>query len=876
MRVGEEKELTIEDFFELCEEGGTYRIDTPDGWKDISFLIKKKNKECYITFLEGGTFELGSSSDHYLLTDKGWKRTEDTDIQNDTVRTKDGFKKIVAKEYIGVRDTFDLGVSSPEHRYYSNGIISHNTGKSFSAKAVANSYEMPLLRLDLGAMFGSRVGESERRIRDALKCAESVAPCLIGNTEILLNDGSIKTIEELYCGHNKTLQVWSCNKKTYEKEIDGVRAITKRKVPKINIIFTATGQIGVTPEHKMLIIRGGNLVEVESQNIKKGDFIASFKRMPKIGYVPDLLDFLPGDSRIYSKKLFYGLQNKSNKNKWRGRRYRKSYYVYKNELDDKSRLDKIEKIEIGGGGFRSSRLDVTNTSLNPKVAYVLGLIDSDGYISKKTTTIGFNNTCYELHVALRNIISKNFNVIPKTYSQSSHRRRQYLNGESENPYYKKIYVSYFSNKILKNLFIGLKNKLSTMEDIYITEYLKGYFDGDGCITFDKRKQSRVVYCTYSNKQRILIRNLLRKLGFITYDNQNDQNVYITSQSQIEKFVDLIFSNHPEKINKMEKMFIKNNYSDSNRYYGLPLGSGLKKCLKKNDIKTHKISGIYSSSIHRLCQESNRVSEYQRKKIAAAIVDEDDPIKQLLESDLIGIKVLDIQEEKKETDVFDLCCVKNHNFIANNLLSRNCLLWLDELEKGVSGSASSAHTDGGTTARVVSTLLTWMQEKRESVFIIATANNITDIPPELMRAGRFDEIFFIDLPDHAERADIAAKLLRRKKRNPKLFDTKKIALACENYVGAEIEKAIDNALFICYHENKRKMKTEDICQAFSKFVPLSKSRKVEIDAMREWAKNGGAVIANSAKAIKRRRPKQISLDLGRPEEIEEKSVEEMII
>jgi ATP-dependent 26S proteasome regulatory subunit len=176
-----------------------------------------------------------------------------------------------------------------------------------------------------------------------------------------------------------------------------------------------------------------------------------------------------------------------------------------------------------------------------------------------------------------------------------------------------------------------------------------------------------------------------------------------------------------------------------------------------------------------------------------------------------------------------------------------ILWLDEIEKGISGASSSSHTDGGTTARVVSTLLTWMQEKKHPVFVIATANKTSDIPPEFMRAGRFDEVFFLDLPNSFERADIAGKILNRKKRDPKKYDLLSISKSCDGYVGAEIEKAIDNALFLCYHNNKMELTTELICSEFSKFIPLSKSRKEEIDAMREWAKTGGAIIANSSEA-----------------------------
>jgi len=184
----------------------------------------------------------------------------------------------------------------------------------------------------------------------------------------------------------------------------------------------------------------------------------------------------------------------------------------------------------------------------------------------------------------------------------------------------------------------------------------------------------------------------------------------------------------------------------------------------------------------------------------------------------------------------------------------CLLWCDEIEKGISGAQSSGVTDSGVSARVMATLLTWMSEKEDPVFIVATANNVSRIPPEFMRAGRFDEIFFLDLPDENQRADVASKLLSRKKRDPEKFDLLKIAQSCNNYTPVEIEKAIDNALFIAYSEGKRELVTEDIVSEFGKFQPLYNSRRDEIEEIREWAlgedgKGGRAIKANSSSSEK---------------------------
>jgi ATP-dependent 26S proteasome regulatory subunit len=178
----------------------------------------------------------------------------------------------------------------------------------------------------------------------------------------------------------------------------------------------------------------------------------------------------------------------------------------------------------------------------------------------------------------------------------------------------------------------------------------------------------------------------------------------------------------------------------------------------------------------------------------------------------------------------------------------CLLWIDEIEKGLGGVQSSNYTDGGVTNRVFGTILTWMQEKTDPVFVIATANNVESIPPEFMRAGRFDEIFFLDLPDKDQRIDVLTCLLRRKKRDPEKFDLGKISESAPNYSPAELEKGINNALFVAFADNSREVTTEDIVSEIHKFQPLYNSRREEIEAMRAWAlgeggKGGRARLAN---------------------------------
>jgi len=161
----------------------------------------------------------------------------------------------------------------------------------------------------------------------------------------------------------------------------------------------------------------------------------------------------------------------------------------------------------------------------------------------------------------------------------------------------------------------------------------------------------------------------------------------------------------------------------------------------------------------------------------------------------------------------------------------CVLWVDEIEKALGASES----DGGTSQRVLATLLTWLAEKKKSVFMVATANNIEALPPELIRKGRFDEIFFVDLPKHAVRMNIFAIHLKRRKLASAQFNLESLANQTEGFSGAEIEQVIVSA-FYTSHSNNLPMNDEVILHAISQTRPLSIIMAEPIERLRAWAKD----------------------------------------
>ena len=161
-----------------------------------------------------------------------------------------------------------------------------------------------------------------------------------------------------------------------------------------------------------------------------------------------------------------------------------------------------------------------------------------------------------------------------------------------------------------------------------------------------------------------------------------------------------------------------------------------------------------------------------------------------------------------------------------------ILWIDEIEKGFNVSDSNA--DGGLSKRLFGFFLTWMQEKSQEVFVVATANNISQIPPELLRKGRFDEIFFVDLPNAQERESILKIHLAKRKQAPETLDLAQVVEAMDGFSGAEIEQTVISALYRSLYLQQA-LNTTILLEKIQSIIPLSVSRKEDLQQLRAIAK-----------------------------------------
>ncbi len=172
----------------------------------------------------------------------------------------------------------------------------------------------------------------------------------------------------------------------------------------------------------------------------------------------------------------------------------------------------------------------------------------------------------------------------------------------------------------------------------------------------------------------------------------------------------------------------------------------------------------------------------------------------------------------------------------------CILWIDEIDKAFAGAMGKG--DSGTTSRVFGTFITWLAEKQSPVFVVATANNIQSLPPEMLRKGRFDEIFFVGLPSQEEREAIfQVHLSRLRPHNIKNYDLKRLAYETPEFSGAEIEQTLIEAMHLGFSQN-RDFTTDDVLEAASQIVPLAKTAQEQIQFLQNWAAAGKARLASS--------------------------------
>jgi ATP-dependent 26S proteasome regulatory subunit/intein/homing endonuclease len=718
------------------------------------------------------------------------------------------------------------------------------SGKSLTAKAIASQWKLPLLRLDIGKVFSGIVGSSEENMRRAIATAESVAPCVAGDTRITLADGSERAIEDLYQNPPETLEVLGMGDDWRLSPV-GVRAVTRRPAPDLFTVRLRHGRLEATSNHLHPVLRDGRLTWVRTDALREGDSVAVPARMPQGTGTLKTVHFLPAETRLYSPVAWDHLAEDARTPQRRYQATRRTDYVKVSELvsrEVRPNFDTVTRFVLGRGGTTDSELRVMPEILSNEVGYLLGLIDSDGYVSSRNR-IGLVNTDQSLHQRFSGILRTTFGLETSTRSANAGETPA-LSGLGTNSVFKPCFLTYADNKLAAEVLRSIRDALLTLPLDFLRAYVRGYFDGDGCVSNPANAEPKITITAKRSAENRFIRTVLNRVGF-TAPNVGNFNIEITGHRNVRRFAAEIGSDHPERGKRLREWLNQPEPAQlKDRCDLIPVGSLLRAARQAVGLMSNGFRAASSSLVHRY---ETGEGHPNRARLRALIAEMEatwgnpkllpEPVaelKALAEGDVLWSPVLSVARAETPEFVYDLVCDEPHNFVANGIVTHNCILWIDELEKGLSGTQSSGSTDGGTTSRVFSTFLTWLSEKKAPVFVVATSNDVTQLPPELLRKGRFDEIFFVDLPARDERKEIFAIHLKKRKRDPAKFDVDKLADESAGYSGAEIEQAVIGSLFSAFNDGARELTTDDLINTIQESVPLSITMREGIQRLREWA------------------------------------------
>jgi SpoVK/Ycf46/Vps4 family AAA+-type ATPase len=736
-------------------------------------------------------------------------------------------------------------------------------GKSLSAKAIGSLWRLPLLRLDVGRIFAGIVGSSEENMRKAIRVAESVAPCVAGDTRITLADGSERTIQSLYDGDERELQVMAMDD-DWQLVPVSVKAITRRAAPDLYTVRLKHGQVQATGNHLHPVLRDGELHWVRTDELTTDDHVAVPRSIPTRIDLAATVGFLSPDTRLYFDGALTCARTEiqTPQRRYAARR-RNADYVKIEELARGTELQwaNIRLFATGQGGFGNTSLCRLPEQLNSDFGYLLGLIASDGFLGKRGA-VGFVNTDLTLHRLFAELVQQNFGLCAEMRLNVCASKNTQLRGTSEKSVFRPCYTTFVTNSLLNRLLANIQAQLLAMPQEFLNAWLRGYFDGDGYISSDTAADPKIVLTSKRPAYNREIRAVLQRVGFAV-TNPGSSNIEITGIRNVQRFITQIGSLHPCRRARMDAWMEKPPIAqEKDRTDMIPVGARLRHVRQALGMGSQHFINTGSSLFHRYEHNLGHPNRERLRSILNEMrawvearggeTSELDTLDKLVDSQITWSKVVSVTQEDTPEYVYDLACHTHHNFIANGVVTHNCLLWLDELEKGFSGTQSSGMSDGGTTSRVFGTFLTWMQDKKAPAFVVATSNDVTSLPPELLRKGRFDEIFFIDLPAHEERKQIFKIHLQKRKRDPENFDLDRLAEVTPGFSGAEIEAVVVDALYDAFDETGE-LTTDSIVAAAAHTVPLAMTMQERIENLRDWAatraRDASSVRAEDLETIK---------------------------
>ncbi len=680
------------------------------------------------------------------------------------------------------------------------------TGKSLTAKCTAAVLKRPLLRLDIGKILDKYVGGSESNMRKCLDIADAVAPCLTGDAKILLANGKEELIKDLYHKYlNGGFEVISYDKETAKLTPSKVLRVTKKvTLDSYRMTYSDGESIGYSWNHLQPVMRDGVISWIKTEDVYVNDYVAVPLGETETAST-NLKDYLPSDSRFYKK---YSEKK---------RKIRSSY-------------EEASTIASGSGGYTDSLLSKWPEDIDIRIFYLLGLIMSDGSISKNR--VAFTNSQRILIDTFKQLIKNLFGIDCKEiyYDEKAAKENGKKLKQLKDSDFSEFWVVYFNSKIISHVLKKVTEHIRGFSHDRIMEFLSGYIDGDGCIL--PTKYPRIIFCCHDKNNRYLIKSLLKRIGILPSPGTEKD---ITVSGDQVKYLKNLSLSHPERRKKLKSLKINDKKAD--RVVVFPIGRLITEMRENTGLSSNKFKTASSSEIHAWGHNLRPIPQNRLENLISEL-SLTDPIwakkfRLLIDTPLRWVKVISKRKTGKK-EVYDLCCEYLHNFIANGILTHNCVLWIDELEKAFSGTKGGSDSTSDTKMTVYSTFLTWLQEKTSDVFIVATANDVAAIDEALL--SRINCIFWVDLPAAAQREEIISIHLRKINRDSKNYDIKKLAKISDKFSGREIENWIaGEALPYAFSQGHEDLLEEDLLKTAKEIVPQAIMMAEDIQRYRTWAK-----------------------------------------
>jgi ATP-dependent metalloprotease FtsH len=664
-------------------------------------------------------------------------------------------------------------------------------------------------------------------VRDLFRQAKERAPCLTGDAVVTLRGGRQVTIQEMFEQQMVGVRVPAMTGR-FRLEEATVIGITRTPCTDLYRVTTSTSAIKATGNHLFPVWREGGMVWVRADALRPGDYVATPRQIRTTAETPLFYDFLPDETQVRFLK---------------DRPHRRRVRLGSIREFIAECHPQVDRLSVGRGGFTSSSLQQAPLYLTEEVAYLCGLLMADGYYGKPgSRRISFVNTSRVLHDRVATIVSSHFGYTP-VCRLNAKRYSQVLPQGTHPKTLQDCYTTFIDHKLLCETLREVEARMLTLPQPFIAAWLRGVFDGDGCVRLDERSP-QVIFSAWNPAANQRVRDALLRVGIVTSlapsaQAGQDGNVVLTGRDHLLRFLNEIGSHHPEKQQRLGQLasLLAARTASSSRLDGVPVGEllaqartsvgmGQRAFAHGNAISTWERGAVVPSraSLQVAVGEVETWCGTHQVGLTEAVRQ----LQDLAHSDILWSQVRSVEATPVVDYVYDLCLDQHHCFVANNLIVHNCIVFIDEIDAiGRSRGRGIAMGANDERENTLNQLLVEMDgfNTDKGVIIMAATNRPDVLDTALLRPGRFDRQILIDKPDRKERADIF-KVHTRELILSDNVDHEVLAGQTPGFAGAEIANVCNEAALLAARNGKESVEMIDFEKAIDRVIAgLEKKNKI---------------------------------------------------